>query len=572
MHAKLRNKFSMSPEKKLGRRSSDVSVTYQRSEEAGHFSTHFFLKWPVYLFIAIATLTLLTGYLAVRGIIKLFERVMERGYVKKMKKRMVEAQTYRDWQRLARKLDTYSGVDVWKHNRRSRFYNADAIERYTKELQAARASEDIPRVIRTLTSCLSDPLTKSIFMEELYSQCWDGTKTAVEDYVQTVVMAICYLTQKASEGKKVTPDMVSFIETSGYGKTALCFSGGGALGQQHLGVVKALIQEGILPNVISGTSAGAVVGSFVCCRTPEEIERDFDPVFLHSISNALDSSWITRLVRFFGTGYLFDFKKWEKDVYPWTMGDLTFMEAYTKTGRILNISTTANDCSVNLNYITSPNVLIRSAVLCSSAIPLFVAPPQLLEKDLKTGEIIPRDVQNFSDGSLAGDVPRAELASLFGVRFVLTSQVNPHITPFFFNRKGEAGNPLLWRWGKQGSFRGGFLLSAMESFLKEQMRTLLKVMGDLELDPAFRGMALPQAFLQNFEGDITVTSHRHFAWKLLHTMSNPESAKEIEWWIKEGQLSIWPKMSVIISRMRIERALVDLAKTVAMPTTADSLA
>ena len=92
------------------------------------------------------------------------------------------------------------------------------------------------------------------------------------------------------------------------------------------------------------------------------------------------------------------------------------------------------------------------------------------------------------------------------------------------------------------------------------MKTLLKVMGDLELDPAFRGMALPQAFLQNFEGDITVTSHRRFLWKVAHCMSNPESAKEIEWWIKEGELSMWPKMSVMVSRMRIEKALLDLTK------------
>ena len=545
---------------KQQRRPSVEPPAQTRSHDPGHLSTHFFLKWPVYFFIATATFLLLSAYAAVRGLIKLFEGIMERGYVRKMKSRMINAKSYRDWQRAARKLDAYSGLDGWKQTRRSQYYNADAIDKYTKELQTARSNNDPVQVTHLLGACLSDPLTKSIFREELYSQCWDGTKTIVEEYVQTVVMAICYLNQKASDPTSITSDMVSCIDKSGFGRTALCLSGGGSVGQQHMGVVKALIEEGVLPRVISGTSAGAVVGAFVCCRTTEELRRDFNADFLINISTALDSSWFTRIKRFISTGYFFDPKRWALDMVPWTLGDLTFLEAFKKTGRILNISTTANNCSVNLNYITAPNVLIRSAVLCSSAIPLFIPPPLLLEKDLKTGEIVSKNVQNFSDGSLAGDVPRAELASLFGVRFVLTSQVNPHITPFFFNRKGEAGNPLLWRWGKQGSFRGGFLLAALESFLKEQMKTLLKVMGDLELDPAFRGMALPQAFLQNFEGDITVTSHRRFLWKVAHCMSNPESAKEIEWWIKEGELSMWPKMSVMVSRMRIEKALLDLTK------------
>ena len=40
-------------------------------------------------------------------------------------------------------------------------------------------------------------------------------------------------------------------------------SGGGARGIAHLGVLKALAEEGIKPDIISGTSAGAIVGAFV---------------------------------------------------------------------------------------------------------------------------------------------------------------------------------------------------------------------------------------------------------------------------------------------------------------------
>jgi predicted acylesterase/phospholipase RssA len=551
------------------RESLDSPSRKSASDERTGINTHFFLKWPAYLFIAASTFLLLVGYFAIRGCIGLFERFMEGKNVRQLRRKMIQARHYRDWQAQARKLDSQSGLDAWKQTRRSRYYNSDSIEKYTRELQAARSSNQPNRMLTCLQSCINDPLTSGVLREELYSQCWDGTKTVVEEYVQSVVMGICYLRNiinspppdmSADSAHALGREIRCFLDkSSSYGRSGLCLSGGAALGQQHLGVIKALREEGILPEIISGTSAGAVIGAFVCTRTDEELDRDFNPQYLQSISTALNDSWPTRLGRFLRIGQMFDFNDWLKKIPPWTCNDLTFLEAYKKTGRILNISTTANNGSVNLNYITSPNVLIRSAVLCSSAMPFFVKPPKLMEKDSQTDEIHFREAQSFSDGSLAGDVPRGELGSLFGVRFVLTSQVNPHISPFFFNRKGEAGNPLLWRWGRAGSFRGGFILSALESFFKEQMKTLLKVMHDLEIDPAFRGMALPQAFLQNFEGDITVTSNRHFLWKCMHCLESPRDPAEMEWWIKEGELMMWPKMSVMISRMRIERALSELS-------------
>lgn len=565
MHAKFETQ-KMFPRNKmtLSRTESDDPLPLHRSDDTGSgLSTHSFLKWPAYILIATCTVGLLLGYSGIRGLIKIFENLMEGNHVKKLRAKMLAARNFRQWQMVARRLDTYSGLDGWKQSKKSKHYNVDAVEKFTRHLQEARLRDNAPRVLGLLQACLSDPLTAGVFKEELYSQCWDGTKLCVEEYIQTVVMCICYLTQLIkggthSEASVLRSQIPLFFEKTSYGRAAVCLSGGGSIGQQHFGVLKALWEEGVLPSVISGTSAGAVVGAFFCTRTDLELDREFNANFILSISTALSDPWRVRLVRLMRTGHLFDFAQWEREIAPWTCGDLTFAEAHRKTGRTLNISTTANNCSVNLNHITSPNVLIRSAALCSSAMPFFVKPPKLLEK-LESGEILLRDAQNFSDGSLAGDVPRGELGSLFGVRFVLTSQVNPHISPFFFNRKGEAGNPLLWRWGKAGSFRGGFLLSALESFFKEQMKTLLKVMHDLEVDPLFRGLDLPQAFLQNFEGDITVTSHRHSFWKAINSLEGPKNAQEVDWWIKEGCLMMWPKMSVMISRMRIENALLDLS-------------
>ena len=55
-------------------------------------------------------------------------------------------------------------------------------------------------------------------------------------------------------------------------KTGLVLSGGGARGFAHLGLIQALNEAGIFPDVISGTSAGALVGVlYADGYTPKEI-------------------------------------------------------------------------------------------------------------------------------------------------------------------------------------------------------------------------------------------------------------------------------------------------------------
>ena len=57
----------------------------------------------------------------------------------------------------------------------------------------------------------------------------------------------------------------------------LVLSGGGARGFAHLGVIQALNERGIYPDVISGTSAGAIIGVlYADGHTPEEIFKLMD--------------------------------------------------------------------------------------------------------------------------------------------------------------------------------------------------------------------------------------------------------------------------------------------------------
>lgn len=57
-------------------------------------------------------------------------------------------------------------------------------------------------------------------------------------------------------------------------KTGLVLSGGGTRGFAHLGVVSALYEAGIVPDVISGVSAGAIAGAFIASgEKPENIHE-----------------------------------------------------------------------------------------------------------------------------------------------------------------------------------------------------------------------------------------------------------------------------------------------------------
>ena len=55
-------------------------------------------------------------------------------------------------------------------------------------------------------------------------------------------------------------------------RIGIALSGGGVRGVAHLGVLKALNEAGIYPNHVSGTSAGAIVGTLYCYGyTPDDI-------------------------------------------------------------------------------------------------------------------------------------------------------------------------------------------------------------------------------------------------------------------------------------------------------------
>lgn len=284
-----------------------------------------------------------------------------------------------------------------------------------------------------------------------------------------------------------------------YGKTALCLSGGGMMGLYHLGHLKGLMETDCLPEIVSGCSAGSVIGAILCTRTKEELVRDLDPLVIGPKLHCFDRKWSDRLKSVWKTGTIFDGEYWLNMIRWFTCGDITFEEAYQKTGRVFSIalsSTAKKTPPILINYISAPNVTIASAVCASAAVPGFIHPQQLQCKDPIDGKVKSAGPETYFDGSIRHDIPTAGLSEMLNCHFFVACQCNPHIVPFFFNSKGGVGMPTRWSGGEQEtSWRGGFLLAALEMYLKNDMKAKFVFLDDLDAAVSFTGTMMTQSFV-----------------------------------------------------------------------------
>jgi NTE family protein len=105
----------------------------------------------------------------------------------------------------------------------------------------------------------------------------------------------------------------------------LVLSGGGVRGMAHIGAIKALEEQGISADVVSGSSAGSVVGALYCNGfSPDEMKDFFDDVPLFNISRFafgkpgfIDTDKFYKdFVRYFGSD---DFSSLQKKLYVTTV-------------------------------------------------------------------------------------------------------------------------------------------------------------------------------------------------------------------------------------------------------------
>ena len=308
------------------------------------------------------------------------------------------------------------------------------------------------------------------------------------------------------------------------------------MGYYHYGVIKALLENKMLPKILSGTSAGAVIAAMVGTYTDEELLGILnDPDNLFQRCHPLDDSWMVCFQRYLKEGTLLDSKRMMKKlIEQHTNGYTTFAEAYVRTGRSLNISVSISGKgganTLICNRFTTPDVVIASAVLASCALPILLKPCELLKKDPLTGKIYGESsshnygndhhdaFERYIDGSFQQDLPLDTLSSSFNARFFIVSQTEPHLLPFIFNSEGEGGMPTSWRLFS-GGLRGGFFLSSFA----ESHHAMFKFAKDCSIVPYFFAKILVVPCCDT-KGDITLAPPIFFS-SYMKLFKDPSSGK-----------------------------------------------
>jgi predicted acylesterase/phospholipase RssA len=554
---------------RVRRRKKSKAPPRRGKDETREGFVYVLLKWPLLIIVLGWLLFLSIGYVFTRLYIYLYEHMVTwRGTRQKLRKRLQNASSYEEWIKGAKELDTYLGSDVWKKNPNYSYYDSKTVRRVHEQLvklrQKAEADETgrpekstdgQPRAVEDLRALL-EACVKNNFCgfenPRLYSETYYGTKDAVQDFVEEAEASLAFLlrtTQLDAENKRALFKHLG----SNFGRTALCLSGGATFAYYHFGVAKALLDADLLPEVITGTSGGALVAALLCSRTDEELKKLLVPALAGRIT-ACHEDTLTWMKRWYATGARFDSVDWAKKCAWMTRGSMTFKEAYQRTGRILNVSCVPSDPhspTILANYITAPDCVVWSAVLASAAVPGILNPVVLMKKN-KDGKLSPYSFgHKWKDGSLRTDIPLKALNLHFNVRFSIVSQVNPHINIFFFSSRGSVGRPVTHRRGR--GWRGGFIGSATEQYLKLDLNKWLKVLRHLELLPRPLGQDWSEIWLQRFSGTITIWP-KSIPSDFLHILSDP-TPQRLARMIHVGQQSAFPKLKFIANRAKLEHLI-----------------
>jgi TAG lipase/steryl ester hydrolase/phospholipase A2/LPA acyltransferase len=346
---------------------------------------------------------------------------------------MAKAESYSQWRDAAQNYDERSGAGKWRQLDRTKLYDYAQIRRRLDSLRLHRARQDNHALLFTLNEGIHGNMG-GMGKATLYQPAKHGTKNLVEDYVAEIVDALEHIAN-LDDSEISREEKLDFFHRAShcYGRTALMLSGGGALGHFHIGVVKALLEQDLLPNVISGSSAGSLVTAIFGSHTTRELEELIKPVRLVAEAKE-EAHWIDKML--FGKEAQIDIHDLE-EVIERLVPDLTFQEAFDLTGRSINISVAPaelHQTSRLLNAIASPNVYIRRAVLASCAVP-GVYPAVMLEAKNVRGERQPYlPTRRWVDGSVTDDLPAKRLSRLYGVNHYIASLINPIV---LFSQGGD---------------------------------------------------------------------------------------------------------------------------------------
>jgi TAG lipase/steryl ester hydrolase/phospholipase A2/LPA acyltransferase len=396
----------------------------------------------------------------------------------------------------------------------------------------------------------------------LYKHSHIGTKNLIERYIDSTLETIRALVETSAHRLPAGIETKDILEQvvyarQAFGRSALLLSGGATFGMNHVGVLKALFEAKLLPRIISGASAGSIVCAVLCTRTDEEIPELLKKFPYGDLAvfedKTKEDGLLERIGRFLTQGAWIDMKHLTRVMHE-LLGDMTFQEAYNRTRRILNI--TVSSASIYelprlLNYVTSPNVMIWSAVAASCSVPLLFSAAHLLVKNPITGEHVPWNPtpQRWVDGSVENDLPMTRLAEMFNVNHFIVSQVNPHVVPFL--AKDDAAITHAAQSPSSCTTTTDWVFT-IANLAKGEALHRMHVLADLGIFPNIVTKAR-SVLSQKYSGDITILpeiNYRDFP----RMLKNPTSEFMLHACLS-GERATWPKLSRIKNHCAVELEL-----------------
>ncbi|KAL4370612.1 triacylglycerol lipase SDP1 [Arachis duranensis] len=457
---------------------------------------------------------------------------------------MRSALTYEEWAHAAKMLDKAT-----QKMNESDLYDVELVRNKLQELRHRRQEGSL----RDIIFCMRADLIRNLgnmCNPELHKGRLH-VPALIKEYIDEVSTQLRMVCDSDSEELSLEEKLAFMHETRhAFGRTALLLSGGASLGAFHVGVVQTLVEHKLLPRIIAGSSVGSIMCAVVATRSWPELQSFFEDSW-HALKFFDQMGGIFTVVKRVTTfGALHEIRQLQIMLRHLT-SNLTFQEAYDMTGRILGITV----CSPRkhepprcLNYLTSPHVVIWSAVTASCAFPGLFEAQELMAKD-RSGEIVPyhppfnlgpeegsTSARRWRDGSLEVDLPMIQLKELFNVNHFIVSQANPHIAPLLRLKE------FVRNYG--GNFAAK-LAHLAELEVKHRCNQIL------ELGFPLGGLA--KLFAQDWEGDVTVVMPATLA-QYSKIIQNPSYA-ELQKAANQGRRCTWEKLSAIKANCGIELAL-----------------
>lgn len=464
--------------------------------------------------------------------------------IKKLKRQLETAENYEQWKSIALKLDEEIGAQEWKYDNSSPYFDAEIISHRLNLLRRYRFQNRTQDLMYILREGFSHDVA-NIGHPLLFTETYIGTKKIIEDYIEEVSQALAYIASEKCENLSKADKLAFFRNCEkAYGQPALMFSGGATLGLFHTGVVKTLLERDLMPKVLSGSSAGAIMTAMLGVSKPEDI-----PSLLtgeHFYSEAFHFRSLKELLK--GNGGFADVRYLKKFLIE-NLGDITFAEAYEISGLDINITVApynvAQEDARIMNRYTSPDLLVWSAVLASCAVPILFPPVRLTSKRYDNLHTPYLASTRWVDGSVRSDFPQERMSRLYNLNYTIASQVNPHIVPFMQSDEERFRSDVL-SWPERILRKQGKIAAmSLMGFTRGRMGRIPSIRRLLD-----HGYGIVD---QRYYGDVNIIGNyglRHYTYMLQNP--EPHLFKMLQ---REGERATWPKISSIETHARIGKTI-----------------